>query len=107
LGLDFFDIHYYDWMTKWFNPAEIPVSTLDFHSDNGKPVIVGEVMGNPVTEYTGPGAPLNHYQMAVSLYQNGYSGYMPWAWNCDDFIKNNQAIIKDDYAKFSKGMTKK
>jgi hypothetical protein len=32
---------------------------------------------------------------------------MPWAWNCDDFIKNNPAIIKDDFSKFSKGTLKR
>jgi hypothetical protein len=107
LGLDFFDIHYYDWMTKWYDPTQIPVSMLNFHTDNGKPVILGECMGNPVTEYTGINKPLNHYQMAVSLYQNGYAGYLPWSWNSDDHIKNNPAIIAEDFSKFLMNNMKK
>ncbi len=105
LGLDFFDFHYYDWQTPWYDPITIKVSDLNFHADNGKPVILGEVMGNPVTEYTGASKPVNHYKMAFRLYKNGYAGYLPWAWNSDDNIKNNPDIVKSDFLRFYKRLT--
>ena len=101
-GLDFFDFHYYDWMTQWYNPAAIAVSALNYHTDNGKPVIIGESMGNPVTEYSGPGSPgFTHQQMATALYNNGYAGYMAWAWHGNDNISANTGLINPSYKNFA------
>lgn len=82
LGLDFFDIHYYDWMTPWFNITTTPKSRLaKLNPEYGeKPIIVGESMGQPETEYSGKKR-MNHYQFLQAIMKMGYTGYMPWAWN--------------------------
>jgi hypothetical protein len=101
LGLDFFDAHYYDWMTPWFNPVSITVDSLNL-KDKGKPYIIGESICNPLKEYSGPGKPLSQYQMAVSLYNNGYAGYLPWAWHDLCQIGDHPELIKDDFIEFYK-----
>jgi hypothetical protein len=82
LGLDFFDVHYYDWMTPWFDIMTIPKSSLaKGNAEYGaKPVIVGESMSQPATQYSGKGAPMDHFHFLQGLIRLGYSGYLPWAW---------------------------
>lgn len=102
LGLDFFDAHYYDWMTPWFDITTIPKSSLgQKNPEYGlKPMIVGESMGQPETQYTGKNKPLNHFTFLRDLIKMGYSGYLAWAWNerpegdCSKSIDNhlNQAL---------------
>lgn len=83
LGLDFFDVHYYDWMTPWFDITTIPKSTLAKKNPEygAKPMIVGECISQPETQYTGKNKPLNHFQFLQAQLKMGYAGYLPWAWN--------------------------
>lgn len=83
LGLDFFDAHYYDWMTPWFDITTIPKSTLaKMNAEYGaKPVIVGESISQPETQYTGKNKPLDHFKFLQALLNMGYAGYLPWAWD--------------------------
>ncbi|AAK78894.1 hypothetical protein BJV85_003090 [Clostridium acetobutylicum] len=74
LGLDFYDFHWYDWATPYFNPLKTPVSQLKAKFD--KPVIIGEMM--PDTQNSS--LKMSHKQVLDGLVNNGYSGYMLWAW---------------------------
>lgn len=82
LGLDFFDVHFYDWMTPWFNITTTKKSSLKLNKEyREKPMIVGESCDKPELRYTGPGKPKDHTRFLQDLIANGYAGYMPWAWN--------------------------
>ncbi|HYH02905.1 MAG TPA: cellulose binding domain-containing protein [Bacillota bacterium] len=73
LGLDFYDFHWYDWATPWFNPLKTSPVALGLD----KPCIIGEMMPNPQSSSLS----MTHEQILEALYANGYAGYMPWAWN--------------------------
>jgi hypothetical protein len=64
--LDFYQIHYYDWMAYGYSPYSQPASIWQFE----KPVLIGE-SGN--TGYY-------NYQQQFNLgYSNGFAGTMIWA----------------------------
>lgn len=77
LGLDFYDFHWYDWATPWFNPLKIKASDLKLD----KPVIIGEMMPNLQASQDSTIKSMTHQQMLEGLIKNGYSGYLLWAWN--------------------------
>lgn len=86
LGLDFYDFHWYDWATPYFNPVTTPASSLKLD----KPVIIGEMM--PDTQ--GSSLKMTHKQVLDAIYKNGYAGYMLWSWNdgaydCKPYVGNN------------------
>jgi hypothetical protein len=83
LGLDFFDVHYYDWMTPWFDITTTPKATLAKRNAEygAKPVIVGETIPMPETQYTGKEGPKDHTRFLEDIRRMGYAGYLPWAWN--------------------------
>lgn len=72
LGLDFYDIHWYDWMTPWFNPLTMSASGLKLD----KPVIIGEMMPDTL----GSSLKMTQQQVVEGIAKNGYSGYLLWAW---------------------------
>ncbi len=81
LDLDFFDIHYYDWQTPYFNITTMGPDKLRRGVDQAKPVIIGETISIPETQYSGPGKPKNHQRFAEDVLKLGYAGYLAWAWN--------------------------
>lgn len=86
LGVDFYDFHWYDWATPWFNPVTTPASSLNLD----KPVIIGEMM--PDTESSSLN--MTHKEVLDAIYANGYAGYLLWSWNdgsinCRSYIGNN------------------
>ncbi|ADL52514.1 dockerin type I domain-containing protein [Clostridium cellulovorans] len=84
LGLDFYDFHWYDWATPWFNPMTTPASSLKLD----KPVIIGEMMSDTLSS----SLKVDHKVVMDAIMANGYSGYMTWAWNdgsCGNFIGSN------------------
>jgi len=70
--VDFYNIHYYDWVRKWFSspfeqsPEEMGIS--------GKPAIVGEA---PAKGSAGMSI-VENYQKAFA---KGWAGFMPWTSN--------------------------
>lgn len=82
LGLDFFDVHYYDWMTPWFDITKTHRDVLaKMNKEYGeKAIIVGESMSHPETQYTGKDKPKDHTQFLKDIMAMGYMGYLPWAW---------------------------
>jgi len=56
-----------------------------------KPVLIGEVMANPSTQYSGATTPRNHQALIEGVYKHGYAGYMPWAWT--DSNSNTSSTI--------------
>lgn len=83
LGLDFFDAHYYDWMTPWFDITTIPKASLaKMNPEYGrKPMIIGETIAKPEIHYTGKNRPMDHSRFLNEIIKMGYAGYLPWAWN--------------------------
>jgi hypothetical protein len=82
LELDFFDVHYYDWMTPYFDITTIPKATLGKLSPEytQKAMMVGETIPKPETQYTGKDRPKDHSRFLGDLIKMGYAGYLPWAW---------------------------
>ena len=81
LDLDFFDIHFYDWMTPWFDYTKTPKTAMKLNPEAAlKPVMVGESMDDPSLRYTGTNKPMDHLKFLKALLSNGYAGYLPWAW---------------------------
>ncbi len=76
IGLDFYDAHFYDWMTA---SGYDPIATTAASWKLDKPVMVGEAISDPST-YSGTLNPKNYLGMATALYNNGYSGLLAWAW---------------------------
>jgi hypothetical protein len=86
LGLDFYDFHWYDWATPYFNPTTTPASSLNLD----KPVIIGEMMPDAKSSSLG----MTHKQVLDAIYRNGYAGYLLWSWNdgaydCKPYIGND------------------
>lgn len=73
LGLDFYDFHWWDWATPWFNPLKTAPADLGLD----KPCIIGEMMSNPA----GASLQMTYEQVLEGLYANGYAGCLAWAWN--------------------------
>ncbi|PJI07418.1 MULTISPECIES: dockerin type I domain-containing protein [Clostridium] len=94
LNLDFYDFHWYDWATPWFNPLKTSVDQLKVKL--GKPVILGEVM----PDMQNSSVKESHQQVLEQLAKNGYSGYMLWSWT--DSKINCQNATAPDFANFTK-----
>ncbi|WP_234122454.1 glycoside hydrolase 5 family protein [Clostridium hydrogenum] len=97
LNLDFYDFHWYDWATPWFNPLRTSAAALKLD----RPVMIGEMMPDTMNS----SLKMSHEQVLEGLLKNGYSGYMLWAWtdsntNCvgktspdfDEFVKNHPEL---------------
>lgn len=95
LGLDFYDFHWYDWATPYFNPVTTPASSLKLD----KPVIIGEMMPNT----SGSSLKMSHKQVLDAIYKNGYAGYMLWSWNdgafdCKPYIGNDFINFQSEHS---------
>ncbi|MHB8063001.1 MAG: glycoside hydrolase family 2 TIM barrel-domain containing protein, partial [Ruminiclostridium sp.] len=90
LGLDFYDFHWYDWATPYFNPTVTPASSLNLD----KPVIIGEMMPNTA----GSSLSMSHKQVLDAIYKNGYAGYLLWSWNDSAF--DCKPYIGSDFINF-------
>jgi hypothetical protein len=94
LGLDFYDFHWYDWATPYFNPTTTPASSLNLD----KPVIIGEMMPDTASS----SLKMSHKQVLDAIYKNGYAGYMLWSWNdgafdCKPYIGNDFINFEAEY----------
>ncbi|NLD92615.1 MAG: T9SS type A sorting domain-containing protein [Fibrobacter sp.] len=96
-NLDFYQIHYYDWMfnAEWgYDPFQITKTPAYWNLD--KPALIGE---NPGVEgkYT-------LKQMIDNAYENGYAGIMPWSYDSVDnfgswnMCKNELKAFHDKHA---------
>lgn len=90
LGLDFYDFHWYDWATPYFNPVKTPAASLNLD----KPVIIGEMMPDSKSSSLG----MTHKQVLDAIYKNGYAGYMLWSWNDGAF--DCKPYIGSDFINF-------
>jgi hypothetical protein len=87
--LDFYQIHYYDWVYEWFpyqtkTPASVGLT--------GKPVLMGEFPNAGLSaldtmhgtdHVTLPARSAS--QFASDLYDQGYAGALSWAFNDSSF----------------------
>jgi hypothetical protein len=77
--LDFYEIHYYDWMfnADWgYDPFQAGKTPAYWKLD--KPTLIGESPGQ-AGQYT-------IRQMVDSAFAHGYAGIMPWSYNANDGI---------------------
>jgi hypothetical protein len=95
--LDFYQIHYYDWMynADWgYDPFQATKTPAYWKLD--KPTIIGEWPGM-AGQYTVK-------QMVDNAYANGYAGIMPWSYNAKDGygtwdgVKNELKAFHDAHA---------
>jgi hypothetical protein len=95
--LDFYQIHYYDWMfnADWgYDPFQALKTPAYWKLD--KPVLIGE---SPAAagQYT-------MKQMVDSAFAHGYAGIMPWSYNANDGVgtwnacKNELKTFRDAHA---------
>lgn len=88
--LDFYQIHYYNWMTEWgYNPAEYSASYWQLD----KPTLVGE-LPSTISQY--------HYYTAESfmndVYANGFIGAAFWSYNDPNFPWQDALPSWSDFA---------
>ena len=70
--VDFYNIHYYDWVRKWFSsPFETSPADMGL---TGKPCIVGEM---PSKGSAGQSIEANYR----NAFAHGWQGVMPWTSN--------------------------
>ncbi len=73
-SLDFYQIHYYEWMYSYFS-SPFEKTPLDY-GINDRPVLIGEMPGKDLLEL--PYSLTNAYDLS---YSNGYGGCMAWTSN--------------------------
>ncbi len=71
--LDFYQVHYYDWMHPHSDPFYY---ARDYFRTGGKPVLIGEA--TPKTAYYSPDAMLQRAK------QGGYAGVLFWSYSAND-----------------------
>jgi hypothetical protein len=95
--LDFYEIHYYDWMfnADWgYDPFQALKTPAYWKLD--KPTIIGECPAQ-AGDYT-------VQQMVDSAFAHGYAGIMPWSYNANDGVgswdacKNQLKAFHDSHA---------
>ncbi len=91
LGLDFYDFHWYDWATPYFNPCTKTASSLGLD----KPIMIGEMM----PDVSGSSLKMTHKQVLEAILKNGYCGYLMWSWT-DTSGFNCVGKTQPDYADF-------
>ena len=96
--LDFYEIHYYDWMfnADWgYDPFQATKTPAYWKLD--KPTLIGECPAQSGTNYT-----VN--QMIDSAFAHGYAGIIPWSYNANDGVgtwdacKSQLKAFHDAYA---------
>ncbi|WP_404424301.1 CBM35 domain-containing protein [Nibricoccus sp. IMCC34717] len=73
LGLDYYDIHYYDWQNPWHDPFANG-KTPAYYGFEGKAGVIGEFGGNGNTPYS------TVSDMYDRAWNNGYAGLMAWSY---------------------------
>jgi len=81
LGLDFYMLHYYDWVYEWFPYTTVTLESVGLAD---KPVVMGEfpnaglsaVGGNPARTVA---------QLTQDLWDHGYGGALSWAFSDGSF----------------------
>jgi len=91
MGFDFYDFHWYDWATPYFNPLITSPTALGLD----KPCIIGEMMPDPDAASD---IAMTHQQILEAIHANGYSGYLPWSWN--DSANDCQPYINPSFLNF-------
>ncbi len=91
LGLDFYDFHWYDWATPYFNPCTKTAASIGLD----KPVIIGEMM----PDVANSSLKKSHKEIMEAILKNGYSGYLMWSWT-DTSGFNCAGKTQPDYANF-------
>ena len=98
--LDFYQLHYYDWMHPWFGAPNHDRSVADYQLTD-RPVVVGEMPIDPI-HFGGDGVSMTLAESYEFMLAAGYQGHYPWSSNAvggashGDFSGMNQAA--EDFA---------
>jgi hypothetical protein len=79
VNLDFYQLHYYDWVYEWF-----PYTTHTLESENltDKPVVLGEFPNAGLSAIPSKNLPARSAsQFAADLWDRGYAGALSWAYS--------------------------
>ena len=78
-SLDFYQLHYYDWVYEWFPYATF---TLESEGLNDKPVVLGEFPNAGLSAISSKSLPARTAsQFIADLWDHGYAGAMSWAYS--------------------------
>ena len=79
LGLDFYQLHYYDWVYENFPYSQVSLASVGL---TDKPVVMGEFPSDGVSAVPYRGLPARSAsQFTADLLDAGYAGALSWAFN--------------------------
>lgn len=79
VDLDFYQLHYYDWVYEWFPYASY---TLAMAGLTDKPVVLGEFPNAGLSAISSKGLPARTAAQFISdLWDQGYAGALSWAYS--------------------------
>jgi hypothetical protein len=84
--LDFYQLHYYDWMHPWFG-APIHDRSPESFGLTDRPVVVGEMPIHP-SQFGGAGTALSVLEAFEFMHRSGYAGHYPWMPNASPDSQN-------------------
>jgi hypothetical protein len=83
LGLDFYALHYYDWVYEWF-PYQDPQFAPAAYGLDDRPVVMGEFPMQGLSA-TGGHPARSLLELTSDLWSYGYAGALAWAYNDPGF----------------------
>jgi hypothetical protein len=96
--VDFYKIHYYAWVSRWFSGFH-PNNTPAYYSLNNKPCITGEMPANEIVAWNAEKS-AETYLMSIKdayeiSFQNGWQGTMAWTSNGVDEFGNLETNLAE------------
>lgn len=101
--LDFYKIHYYTWVSRWFSGFH-PMNTPKYFQLSDKPCITGEMPANQIVAYnrdSGTDEELMSINDAYEIsFLNGWQGSMAWTSNGVDSYGNLKKNLAEATSSF-------
>ena len=91
VGVDFYQLHYYDWVYEWFPYETVTLASVGLTS---KPVVMGEFPIQGLSAIPSKSLPaVSAAQFAAGLWTAGYGGALAWAFNDSSFPWSPSALL--------------
>lgn len=81
LGLDFYQLHYYDWVHQWYPYTSVTLASAGL---DDRPVVMGEFPVNGLSA-AGSSPARTLPELAQDLWEHGYAGALSWAYDDSAF----------------------
>jgi len=88
LGLDFYQLHYYDWVYEWYPYQTVTLASVGL---TDRPVVMGEFPIQGLSAVAGRPA-RTAAQLSADLWSAGYAGALSWAYNDPAFPWSPSAV---------------